>query len=84
MKPTRAPSCERAKARPNKLCAQFNSLIEMALNFRIWMNSVKNHDRSRDFCRDRGFQIARQSTLIEALLLARKANPGGSALFTPR
>jgi len=22
--------------------------------------------------------------LIEALLLARKANPGGSALFTPR
>jgi len=50
----------------------------MALNFRIWMNSVKNHDRSLViFAETEAFQIARQSTLIEALPLARKAMPGG-------
>jgi hypothetical protein len=46
MKTTRAPTCKRAKARRKKICAQLSSAIDMALNFLIRMESVKDQDHS--------------------------------------
>jgi len=46
MEPARDPACDRANARPKHTRAQLMRAIEMHLDLRIGMKSVKDQDRS--------------------------------------